>query len=67
MIPRCPPQEELDMDCESKDKRNPCALETLTAAIERVMTLARDGQAGTEILGTVQAPPNSERFCHGFH
>lgn len=60
VTPPCAPQEKLGMDCESKDKRNPCALEMLPAAIKRLTTLVRDSQpAGTEILSTVQAPPNS--------
>lgn len=57
------PPEELSMDCESKDKRNPCALEILTAAIKSLMTLARNGQpAGSEMWYHLGHSPGPTEF-----
>lgn len=51
------------MDCESKDKRNQCALEILTVEIKSLMTLARDEQpAGSEIWYHLGHSPGPTKF-----
>lgn len=59
----CRPPQEQGMDCESKDKRNQCALEILTVEIKSLMTLARDEQpAGSEIWYHLGHSPGPTKF-----